>query len=94
MKGRLLYEADIMEAFRKAPAQGKLLTPEDIIKNVETGYDVDKVVEQMKDEFLRVNELANNEMTTNGHTLDFENYYGQVKGLKRSTEIVKAGGIQ
>ena len=58
-----------------------------------TAYDIDKVVEELED---RVNEANNNclcEMHENGHTLDFENENGRIKGLKEAIEIVKQGGV-
>ena len=60
---------------------------------VKTAYSVDKVVEELED---RVNEANNNclcEMHENGHTLDFENENGRIKGLKEAIEIVKQGGV-
>ena len=32
-------------------------------------------------------------MHENGHTLDFENENGRIKGLKEAIEIVKQGGV-
>ena len=58
-----------------------------------TAYDIDKVVEELKN---RVNEANNNclcEMHENGHTLDFENENGRIKGLKEAIEIVKQGDV-
>lgn len=58
-----------------------------------TAYSVDKVAEELE---IRVNEANNNclcEMHENGHTLDFENENGRIKGLKESIEIVKQGGV-
>ena len=60
---------------------------------VKTAYSVDKVVEELE---IRVNEANNNclcEMHENGHTLDFENENGRIKGLKDAIEIVKQGGV-
>ena len=60
---------------------------------VKTAYSVDKVVEELED---RVNEANNNclcEMHENGHTLDFENENGRIKGLKEAIEIVKQGSV-
>ena len=64
-----------------------------IINDEPTAYDVDEVVEELED---RVNEANNNclcEMHENGHTLDFENENGRIKGLKEAIEIVKQGGV-
>lgn len=61
------------------------------IQEQPTAYNIDKVVEKLED---RVNEANNNclcEMHENGHTLDFENENGKIKGLKEAIEIVKAG---
>ena len=61
------------------------------LKNIPTAYSVDKVVEELE---IRVNEANNNclcEMHENGHTLDFENENGRIKGLKDAIEIVKQG---
>ena len=63
------------------------------IHNAPTAYSVDKVVEELGD---RVNEANNNclcEMHENGHTLDFENENGRIKGLKEAIEIVKQGCV-
>ena len=60
---------------------------------VKTAYDIDKVVEELE---ISVNEANNNclcEMHENGHTLDFENENGRIKGLKEASEIVKQGGV-
>ena len=54
-----------------------------------TAYDISRVVEELE---IRVNEANNNclcEMHENGHTLDFENENGRIKGLKEAIEIVK-----
>ena len=59
-----------------------------------TAYDIYKVVEELKN---RVNEANNNclcEMHENGHTLDFENENGRIKGLKEAIEIVKQGSVR
>lgn len=64
-----------------------------IINDEPTAYSVDKVVEELE---IRVNEANNNclcEMHENGHTLDFENENGRIKGLKEASEIVKQGGV-
>ena len=63
------------------------------IDDIPTAYDIDKVVEELE---IRVNEANNNclcEMHKNGHTLDFENENGRIKGLKEAIEIVKQGGV-
>ena len=63
------------------------------IHNAPTAYDVDKVVEELGD---RVNEANNNclcEMHENGHTLDFANENGRIKGLKEAIEIVKQSSM-
>lgn len=59
-----------------------------------TAYDTGKAVEELED---RVNEANNNclcEMHENGHTLDFENENGRIKGLKEAIEIVKQGSVR
>lgn len=63
----------------------------DEVEEQPTAYDVDKVVEELE---ISVNEANNNclcEMHENGHTLDFENENGRIKGLKEAIEIVKQG---
>ena len=65
----------------------------DFINFQPTAYDIDKVVEELE---IRVNEANNNclcEMHENGHTLDFENENGRIKGLKEAIEIVKQGDV-
>ena len=60
---------------------------------VKTAYDIGKVVEELED---RVNEANNNclcEMHENGHTLDFANENGRIKGLKEAIEIVKQSSM-
>ena len=67
-------------------------TVEDAKKETVNEY-VKAVVEKLED---RVNEANNNclcEMHENGHTLDFENENGRIKGLKEAIEIVKQGGV-
>lgn len=65
MSDRLLLESDVIEAFRKAPTEGGLITPEDIIRSVETGYDpedvVNKIIEEQEKEFIN-NEVAMGDM--------------------------------
>ena len=64
-----------------------------LLDNEPTAYDIDKVVEELE---IRVNEANNNclcEMHENGHTLDFENENGRIKGLKEAIEIVKQGCV-
>ena len=66
----------------------KMQTVEDVKKEAVNEY-VKSVVEELED---RVNEANNNclcEMHENGHTLDFENENGRIKGLKEAIEIVK-----
>ena len=70
----------------------KMQTVEDMKKEAVNEY-VKAVVEELED---RVNEANNNclcEMHENGHTLDFENENGRIKGLKEAIEIVKQGGL-
>ena len=70
----------------------KMQTVEDVKKEAVNEY-VKAVVEELED---RVNEANNNclcEMHENGHTLDFENENGRIKGLKEAIEIVKQGGL-
>ena len=70
----------------------KMQTVEDMKKEAVNEY-VKAVVEELED---RVNEANNNclcEMHENGHTLDFENENGRIKGLKEAIEIVKQGGV-
>ena len=65
-------------------------TVEDVKKEAVNEY-VKAVVEELE---IRVNEANNNclcEMHENGHTLDFENENGRIKGLKEASEIVKQG---
>ena len=81
-----LYCATICKCNRRACDRVKCP-----IHNAPTAYDIDKVVEELGD---RVNEANNNclcEMHENGHTLDFENENGRIKGLKEAIEIVKQG---
>ena len=83
-----LYCATICKCNRRACDRAKCP-----IHNAPTAYDIDKVVEELGD---RVNEANNNclcEMHENGHTLDFENENGRIKGLKEAIEIVKQGGV-
>ena len=64
------------------------------IDNIQTAYDIDKVVEELE---IRGNEAHNTclcEMHENGHTLDFENENGRIKGLKEAIEIVKQGSVR
>ena len=71
----------------------KMQTVEDMKKEAVNEY-VKAVVEELED---RVNEANNNclcEMHENGHTLDFENENGRIKGLKEAIEIVKQGGVR
>ena len=70
-----------------------ILNIQAFIDSQPTAYSVDKVVEELED---RVNEANNNclcEMHENGHTLDFENENGRIKGLKEAIEVVKQGGV-
>ena len=70
----------------------EMQTVEDVKKEAVNEY-VKSVVEELED---RVNEANNNclcEMHENGHTLDFENENGRIKGLKEAIEIVKQGGL-
>ena len=70
----------------------EMQTVEDVKKEAVNEY-VKSVVEELED---RVNEANNNclcEMHENGHTLDFENENGRIKGLKEAIEIVKQGGV-
>ena len=63
------------------------------IDAMDSVYDIDKVVEELE---IRVNEANNNclcEMHENGHTLDFENENGRIKGLKEAIKIVKQGVV-
>ena len=83
-----LYCATICKCNRRACDRAKCP-----IHNAPTAYSVDKVVEELED---RVNEANNNclcEMHENGHTLDFENENGRIKGLKEAIEIVKQVGV-
>ena len=75
------YERELAEMLIKA------------FKESKPAYDIDNVVEELE---IRVNEANNNclcEMHENGHTLDFENENGRIKGLKEAIEIVKQGGV-
>ena len=101
--GRLIDVADLEKFIRKNVcaigddhlllAQGDDDRWHEALPLVKTAYDVDKVVEELE---IRVNEANNNclcEMHENGHTLDFENENGRIKGLKDAIEIVKQGGV-
>ena len=82
--------------YKQFGGKDSLITVESAFNMLEalpTAYDTDKVVEELE---IRVNEANNNclcEMHENGHTLDFENENGRIKGLKEASEIVKQGGV-
>ena len=82
--------------YKQCGGKDSLITVESAFNMFEalpTAYDIDKVVEELGD---RVNEANNNclcEMHENGHTLDFENENGRIKGLKEAIEIVKQGCV-
>ena len=82
--------------YKQFGGKDSLITVESAFNMLEalpTAYDIDKVVEELE---IRVNEANNNclcEMHENGHTLDFENENGRIKGLKEAIEIVKQGCV-
>ena len=47
------------------------------------------LIERLKEKLLEYINKANDEMIDNGHTLDFENFFGQKIAYENTIEIVK-----
>lgn len=53
---------------------------------------MERIVERLKNELLESINKANDEMIDNGHTLDFEHYFGEKESYEQAIAIVKEEG--
>ena len=80
----IMCQGDYREAF-------KMLL--DKINNQAIVFDIDKVITELKN---RIDEASDNclcEMHENGHTLNFENENGRIRGLREAIRIIEQGVI-
>lgn len=65
---------------------------EEWIKNQPTAYDIDEIVEELEKAAKIYRDKAVIELSTEGHTLDYEHFEGKSKAFLNAIEIVKGGG--
>ena len=67
----------------------KLTRHEDKIIATNTRKPMDNIVEKLEESQERYDDVAFMEMSTNGHTLDFEYAHGKKDGVQEAINIVK-----
>ena len=63
-----------------------------LIDEQPTAYDIDKIVEKLEKAAKIYRDKAVIELSTEGHTLDYEHFEGKSKAFLNAIEIVKGGG--
>lgn len=81
----------------RTPFYQHLYTSEDDLQTIATMVwnnrkPMERIVERLKNELLESINKANDEMIDNGHTLDFEHYFGEKESYEKAIEIVKEEG--
>lgn len=82
---KLPYPTDYAES----EFYGKVL---DVIEELPTAYDIDEIVEKLEKAAKIYRDKAVIELSTEGHTLDYEHFEGKSKAFLNAIEIVKGGG--
>ena len=61
------------------------------IKDWNTRKPMERIVEQLSAEIEKADKMAINEASVNGHSLDYESFYGQRMAYIHARQIVKGG---
>lgn len=90
-----LIDADLLqEVLAKDPMKNRTyLRANEIVVDMPTAYDVDKVVERLEEE-ARCNQSEANELAQHGDYGTATMLQGIAKGYKYSADIIKSGGIE